>query len=620
MARYKSRYTGAQIDAGIQAARETIPAQLTQIGSKIGDLAELETTDKSDLVSAINEVKQATEGISSSAADTTYVDNQGLGSTNVQGALDAMAQKVLSNLGGAFVPFADAVNSVTGKYVTSAGKVASSSTSTNTVAYYAIPSGINEINVSIPKTGNNGTYPVSLGNTSTQTTGLHLFSGAGNQGAKSYTLQKTDFSSYAYLVINYNSAGGTPTIEGKTEDVDLSGFAKESDFEGIEFQETYTQADCVIGSTYIAHTNGNEASGYSGFFCSDFIEMPLLDFVVTSNYTLNAAALVAFYDENKTYIGYLSGASARTDYSYTAPSAAKYMRLTCKTNTTLSVSFSATGGKALVEVVKQLQNGEGGASSNESANILWIGNSFTGNATDNIGTILTNLQVDNISINKIQQGGTGFTYWNSNFSTTSYTTSRVYGNAIGLTDTLENILKTRSIDIIVIQQVSSSAGNYNDYVPDLASLIYKIRLASVNKNIKIAVAMVWGTYQSSFANIVSATKQMLENHNYIDYLIPLGTALESARISSISEGYNGFSSDENIWHLANGFGEYLASCAFYQSLCERFTHIPITEDTTTISVSGGLGELAVTAENRGLAHTAAINASILKYTPISLDS
>lgn len=38
MARYKSRYTGAQIDAGIQAARETIPAQLTQIGSNLGEL------------------------------------------------------------------------------------------------------------------------------------------------------------------------------------------------------------------------------------------------------------------------------------------------------------------------------------------------------------------------------------------------------------------------------------------------------------------------------------------------------------------------------------------------------------------------------------------------------
>jgi hypothetical protein len=102
-------------------------------------------------------------------------------------------------------------------------------------------------------------------------------------------------------------------------------------------------------------------------------------------------------------------------------------------------------------------------------------------------------------------------------------------------------------------------------------------------------------------------------------MIPLGTAVESARISSIAEGNNGFSRDSSIWHLAAGFGEYLASCTFYQYLCERFTHIQITGDTTTISVDGNLGELAVTDENRGLAHTAAINASILKYTPLSLD-
>lgn len=49
-----------QIDTRVTALEEDVddlsglPAQVTQIGSKIGDLTELETTDKTDLVSAIN--------------------------------------------------------------------------------------------------------------------------------------------------------------------------------------------------------------------------------------------------------------------------------------------------------------------------------------------------------------------------------------------------------------------------------------------------------------------------------------------------------------------------------------------------------------------------------------
>lgn len=59
--------------------------QLAQIGSKIGDLTQLETTDKTDLVSAINEVKN---NANTTAANSSYTDNYGIGATNVQDAID----------------------------------------------------------------------------------------------------------------------------------------------------------------------------------------------------------------------------------------------------------------------------------------------------------------------------------------------------------------------------------------------------------------------------------------------------------------------------------------------------------------------------------------------------
>jgi hypothetical protein len=56
---YDSSHSGQEIDAAVDAVQTTIPSQLTQIGSKLGDLTQLETTDKSSLVGAINEVAAA---------------------------------------------------------------------------------------------------------------------------------------------------------------------------------------------------------------------------------------------------------------------------------------------------------------------------------------------------------------------------------------------------------------------------------------------------------------------------------------------------------------------------------------------------------------------------------
>lgn len=62
-------------------------SQVAQIGSNLGNLANLQTTDKSSVVAAINEVKN---NASTTAQNTSYVDNRGLEADNVQDALDAV--------------------------------------------------------------------------------------------------------------------------------------------------------------------------------------------------------------------------------------------------------------------------------------------------------------------------------------------------------------------------------------------------------------------------------------------------------------------------------------------------------------------------------------------------
>ncbi|MGX9756373.1 phage tail-collar fiber domain-containing protein [Clostridioides difficile] len=67
----------------------------TEINSKVGDTTLLNTTDKTSLVNAVNEVKQGIDSIETTADKTSY-DNtvSKLNSTNVQGAIDELCVSV----------------------------------------------------------------------------------------------------------------------------------------------------------------------------------------------------------------------------------------------------------------------------------------------------------------------------------------------------------------------------------------------------------------------------------------------------------------------------------------------------------------------------------------------
>ncbi|EGT3784993.1 TPA: phage tail protein [Clostridioides difficile] len=67
----------------------------TDVNSKIGDTTLLNTTDKTSLVNAVNEVKEGLDSIETTAEKTSY-DNtvSKLAATNVQGAIDELCTSV----------------------------------------------------------------------------------------------------------------------------------------------------------------------------------------------------------------------------------------------------------------------------------------------------------------------------------------------------------------------------------------------------------------------------------------------------------------------------------------------------------------------------------------------
>ncbi|MCC0652598.1 phage tail protein [Clostridioides sp. ES-S-0001-03] len=67
----------------------------TEINNKIGDTTQLDTTDKTNIVSAINEVKTSVDSIETTAEKTSYNNAiSSLTATNVQNAIDEVVAKI----------------------------------------------------------------------------------------------------------------------------------------------------------------------------------------------------------------------------------------------------------------------------------------------------------------------------------------------------------------------------------------------------------------------------------------------------------------------------------------------------------------------------------------------
>ncbi|EGT3849454.1 phage tail protein [Clostridioides difficile] len=70
----------------------------TELNNKIGDTTKLETTDKTNIVSALNEIKTSVDSIETTAEKTSYNNaTSNLTATNVQGAIDEIVTEVKGN-------------------------------------------------------------------------------------------------------------------------------------------------------------------------------------------------------------------------------------------------------------------------------------------------------------------------------------------------------------------------------------------------------------------------------------------------------------------------------------------------------------------------------------------
>ncbi|HBE9358511.1 TPA: phage tail protein [Clostridioides difficile] len=80
--------TKAELTSNIETAK-------TELNNKIGDTTQLTTIDKTNIVSALNEVKASVDSIETTAEKTSYNNaTSNLIATNVQGAIDEVVRKI----------------------------------------------------------------------------------------------------------------------------------------------------------------------------------------------------------------------------------------------------------------------------------------------------------------------------------------------------------------------------------------------------------------------------------------------------------------------------------------------------------------------------------------------
>ncbi|HBG0458428.1 TPA: phage tail protein [Clostridioides difficile] len=84
-----------KIDTTKTELKSNIETAKTEINTKIGDTTLLETTDKTNIVNALNEVKTSVDSIETTAEKTSYNNaTSNLTATNVQGAIDEVVAKI----------------------------------------------------------------------------------------------------------------------------------------------------------------------------------------------------------------------------------------------------------------------------------------------------------------------------------------------------------------------------------------------------------------------------------------------------------------------------------------------------------------------------------------------
>lgn len=233
--------------------------------------------------------------------------------------------------------------------------------------------------------------------------------------------------------------------------------------------------------------------------------------------------------------------------------------------------------------------------SKQKLRVLDIGNSFSEDSISYVSdfAIAENMDVSTMCFYSALRGGGSYkTFYDSwlgkdtiDSSGCGYRVNKRFG---GVTQNIEgsnaleifhSAIKDCNWDIIMIHQVSSYSGNYNDWGghTDAGYFTEFLRiLKTYQPQAMIGYLMPHVAFDQSndtiilWQKIVETTKKLQSNYG-IDFIVPVATAIENLRASNLLTDDIQYKFSRDKHHLGYGLARYVASATYYQSLlCRRY--------------------------------------------------
>lgn len=275
----------------------------------------------------------------------------------------------------------------------------------------------------------------------------------------------------------------------------------------------------------------------------------------------------------------------------------------------------------------------------ETIRVLFIGNSFTLDATDHLPGILNAAGIRNFSMERSYHGGYTLVEYNQNFDAPQIcqryrcepgATEWAGGtpSSAACTSSLSDFWDSgRPYDIVVMQEYTESKYAWAGYVEHqegidaVNALMEKIRakqpgkepvfvylMSQVSAKGRSILVNYWGNdRERMFSSISIHAKQVLRQTG-IKYLIATGTTIENLRTTSLNID-NGMDLSRDLYHLDKGISCYAAACTVFETILGPCVGRTMEDNSYRFSGSSttfGSYTTPVTDKNAPTAQTAAL--------------
>lgn len=255
--------------------------------------------------------------------------------------------------------------------------------------------------------------------------------------------------------------------------------------------------------------------------------------------------------------------------------------------------------------------------------ILGIGNSYTLNSLRWLWKILTELGYTDVIIGHAYWGSSTLEQQYNSLSSSSadhtkYTYYK-YTNSQDATTTasyaLSDAIEDETWDVVVFQQQSASAGQYQTFVSqsfDINSFVTYVKSHINNPNLRIGLALTWSHSEGSTAELViqyyngdthamweaikTTIPQVADHMTQCDFVVNSGYAVDYARQNTYLNALGDQALHTDKVHLYPCIGKYMVGLVYAMTICnvqiEELTWYPTTEDSNTPTTSAYLAYLA----------------------------